>query len=314
MKYPRHTEEIELLLSQKDMLTVQDLSSVLKEMPMSSVYAYIRELTALGRLSCVGKGKYLPVRKPVYRPVVSPWMREVSGVLKDACEGVNYCIAQKGKNLEVQVYKGDIPCVLRAFEAAGKQVALKKEAQKMAGVLEGFIFVAPLVSDAPVIKTEGIGVSSLEKSLIDQICSGAERKEIIQSFQSKLEVFPVNYDRLRRYASRRGVQEELKAVLAARDTQRIQMISNIQQYLDRTRITRAWLFGSFARGEENENSDVDLLVDYDKSGGLSLLTIVRYKLDMERLIGREVDLVENGCLKPFAAASAEKDKYLIYER
>lgn len=69
-----------------------------------------------------------------------------------------------------------------------------------------------------------------------------------------------------------------------------------------------------ARGEENDTSDVDLLVDYDKSGGLSLLTIVRYKLDMEQLIGREVDLVENGYLKPFAVESAEKDKYLIYER
>jgi hypothetical protein len=35
---------------------------------------------------------------------------------------------------------------------------------------------------------------------------------------------------------------------------------------------------------------------------------------LESLIGREVDLVQNGFLKPFAVPSAERDKYLIYER
>ena len=74
------------------------------------------------------------------------------------------------------------------------------------------------------------------------------------------------------------------------------------------------MFGSFARREENDSSDLDLLVDYDSTEGLSLLDIVKYKLDLEKLIGREVDLVENGYLKPFALPSAERDKYLIYER
>ena len=191
---------------------------------------------------------------------------------------------------------------------------LNKDVQKIADTLDGFIFVAPMVSEAPLQVLDGISVSSLEKELVDKICSGAEQSKLIRTFQSKVEVFSVNYNRLRRYASRRGVQKELEVILAALDTQRIHLISDIQRYLESTRVTRAWLFGSFARGEENETSDIDLLVDYDKSGGLSLLTIVRYKLDMEQLIGREVDLVENGYLKPFAVASAEQDKYLIYER
>ena len=76
----------------------------------------------------------------------------------------------------------------------------------------------------------------------------------------------------------------------------------------------AWVFGSFARGEETPESDLDLLVDYDHEVKISLLDIVRFKLDIEKKIQREVDLVENGYLKPFAVASAERDKYLIYER
>ena len=302
------------MLSQKSSLTVQDFSRILAEMPIGSVYAYIRELLQQGRLSRIGKGKYQSVRKPKYQPTTSPWMQKVAEVLIESCEGVNHCIVQKGENLEVQVYKGDIPRVLEALKNSYSKVVLKKDIQKIANTLEGFIFVAPMVSEAPCQELDGISVSSLEKELIDEICSGTEQSKLIHAFQSKVEVFPVNHDRLRRYATRRGVLKELEIILASLDSRRIQMISDIQRYLESTRITRAWLFGSFARGEETESSDVDLLVDYDTSSELSLLTIIRYKIDMEHLIGREVDLIENGYLKPFAVASAEKDKYLIYER
>ena len=79
-------------------------------------------------------------------------------------------------------------------------------------------------------------------------------------------------------------------------------------------VTRAWVFGSFARMEETKDSDLDLLVDYDPEQKISLLDVVRQKLDLEKIVGREVDLVENGSLKAFAVPSAERDKYLIYER
>ena len=74
------------------------------------------------------------------------------------------------------------------------------------------------------------------------------------------------------------------------------------------------IFGSYAEGRATPQSDLDLLVDYDKTAKLSLLDAVRFKLDLERIIGREVDMIENGSLKPFAVPSAEHDKYLIYER
>ena len=59
---------------------------------------------------------------------------------------------------------------------------------------------------------------------------------------------------------------------------------------------------------------MDLLVDYDSDIKVSMLDIIRQKLDLEKILGREVDLVENGFLKDFALQSAERDKYLIYER
>ena len=49
------------------------------------------------------------------------------------------------------------------------------------------------------------------------------------------------------------------------------------------------LFGSFARGEDSPESDVDLLVDMEP--GRSLLDLVALKLDLEELLGRGVDVI-----------------------
>ncbi len=88
----------------------------------------------------------------------------------------------------------------------------------------------------------------------------------------------------------------------------------IAEYFKTQPVVKAWLFGSFARGEETPESDVDILVEYDDKARISLLTISHMMGELERSIGRRVDLIEDGCLLPFAVESANKDKQLIYER
>ena len=95
----------------------------------------------------------------------------------------------------------------------------------------------------------------------------------------------------------------------------IQLIPTIQQFMAGQPILRAWLFGSCSRGEETEESDIDILVDYDNSQGIvSLLRMGGILMDLSDLLGRRVDLVENKGLMNFARASIERDKILIYER
>ena len=78
-------------------------------------------------------------------------------------------------------------------------------------------------------------------------------------------------------------------------------------------VLKAWLFGSFARGEETPLSDVDILVVLDRSKPVGLKFFGMWN-DLEKLLGRDVDLVEEGTLFPFAVESANRDKILIYER
>ena len=92
------------------------------------------------------------------------------------------------------------------------------------------------------------------------------------------------------------------------------MIPMLQHYFAGQPVNRAYLFGSFSRGEETPESDVDILVDLDKSIPIGLLQYVSMKLDLQDLLHREVDLVEREELLPFAQESANRDKLLIYER
>jgi hypothetical protein len=92
------------------------------------------------------------------------------------------------------------------------------------------------------------------------------------------------------------------------------MTQLIAEYFKTQPVLKAWLFGSFARGEEREDSDVDILVEYDKDARISLLTISHMMGELEKSTGRHIDLIEDGCLLPFAAESANRDKLLIYER
>ena len=87
----------------------------------------------------------------------------------------------------------------------------------------------------------------------------------------------------------------------------------VSEYFKSQPVERAWLFGSFARGEETPWSDVDILVQY-ADDGISLLKHAAMICELEKILKRQVDIVEDGMLLPFARESANRDKRLIYER
>ena len=94
------------------------------------------------------------------------------------------------------------------------------------------------------------------------------------------------------------------------------MLDTIREYFKTQPVLKAWLFGSFARGEETEDSDVDILVVFDQrdGDGVSLLRHIAIALGLEDLLGKKVDLITDGTLLPFAQTTADNDKILIYER
>ncbi len=89
----------------------------------------------------------------------------------------------------------------------------------------------------------------------------------------------------------------------------------IADYFKSQPVLKAWVFGSFARGEDTPQSDIDILFVPDRLGKpFTLFTIGNMYVELKELLGREVDLIEEGSLRPYAQVSADNDKKLIYER
>ena len=93
------------------------------------------------------------------------------------------------------------------------------------------------------------------------------------------------------------------------------MTQIIAEYFKTQPVLKAWLFGSFARGEEKPWSDVDILFVPDRSGKpFTLLTMGGMIVDLKELLGRDVHLIEYESFNPDAIKRVEHDKQLIYER
>jgi predicted nucleotidyltransferase len=75
-----------------------------------------------------------------------------------------------------------------------------------------------------------------------------------------------------------------------------QLKSIIHDTLGKYGVKKAALFGSIVRDDAREDSDIDLLVEFEP--GKSLLDLVRLKLELENLLGRKVDIVTYRSLHP----------------
>lgn len=91
------------------------------------------------------------------------------------------------------------------------------------------------------------------------------------------------------------------------------MTKAIAEYFKTQPVLKAWLFGSYSRGEERPDSDVDIIVllDYNQPIGLKFFGMYE---DLKELLGKNVDLVSDRTLASFARESVDNDKILIYER
>jgi predicted nucleotidyltransferase len=75
----------------------------------------------------------------------------------------------------------------------------------------------------------------------------------------------------------------------------------------------AWvgLFGSLARGDCRDDSDIDLLVEFSRPQ--SLLEVVALERQLSEALERKVDLVTRKALSPYLAKRIEKELQTIYE-
>jgi len=74
-------------------------------------------------------------------------------------------------------------------------------------------------------------------------------------------------------------------------------------------VTKAGIFGSYARGEQKKRSDVDILVEIDN--GIDLIEFIRLRTKLQKAIKRKVDLVEYTCIRKELKNSILNDEIQI---
>lgn len=74
-------------------------------------------------------------------------------------------------------------------------------------------------------------------------------------------------------------------------------------------VIRSSIFGSYARGEENEESDVDVLVELPK--GKSLLDLVRLQRKLGEVLVKKVDLLTYNSISPLIKNYIQRDQVQI---
>jgi predicted nucleotidyltransferase len=90
-------------------------------------------------------------------------------------------------------------------------------------------------------------------------------------------------------------------------------IEKIKDYFKTRPVLTAYLFGSYARGEADYRSDIDILVDLDYSQKIGL-EFVQMQIDLEKILKTKVDLVSSGGLSKYVRPLIEREKQLIYAR
>ncbi|MBT8366389.1 MAG: nucleotidyltransferase family protein [Deltaproteobacteria bacterium] len=85
------------------------------------------------------------------------------------------------------------------------------------------------------------------------------------------------------------------------------LVQNKSELENKFKVRRMALFGSYARGDQKPDSDVDILVDIDPSVGLEFVKLAD---QIEQLLGLPVELVSKRAIKPDKLKYIEQD--LIY--
>ena len=91
------------------------------------------------------------------------------------------------------------------------------------------------------------------------------------------------------------------------------IFQKIRSFFKDKPVKKVYVFGSFARGEANANSDLDLYLelDYQQNTGLAFYG---WFDQLKELLNLDVDLVTTNSASPYIKPFIEKDKRLVYER
>ncbi len=84
----------------------------------------------------------------------------------------------------------------------------------------------------------------------------------------------------------------------------------ITPILKRNKVSRAGIFGSYARGEQKINSDIDILIEV-KDKKFSLMDLIGIEIELKEILGKKIDLITYNGINPLLKKSILEDEVRI---
>jgi len=82
------------------------------------------------------------------------------------------------------------------------------------------------------------------------------------------------------------------------------LLNEQNEILRKFSVKKIGLFGSFARGDQTVDSDIDFLVEFEKPTFDNFMDLL---FSLEKLFNRKVELITNGNLSPYIQADVNKE-------
>jgi predicted nucleotidyltransferase len=97
-------------------------------------------------------------------------------------------------------------------------------------------------------------------------------------------------------------------------TERLRINTQIQRYFQsQNKISKAWLFGSYARGEDDYKSDIDIVIDVPTESTFTLFDMAEVKEQLQKALNKEVDVVMLNGLRSGVKERIKNEIKVIYE-
>ena len=87
----------------------------------------------------------------------------------------------------------------------------------------------------------------------------------------------------------------------------------VEYFKNKPVVIKAYLFGSYARNQADEKSDMDILVDLEYKTGIAQ-EYVRMVKELKVKLNKDIHLITTNSISPFIEENINKDKILLYER
>lgn len=141
---------------------------------------------------------------------------------------------------------------------------------------------------------------------------GADKKEMLVAWLSDRILYEVKDEEWGEDALKAA--EEKMAYEKFIKTDRKAVLLKIKQFLKKDqRIKRAWIFGSFLRGDDHPDSDIDLMIEENQSIKFNYFDLADIQHQLEGILNRKIDIGFASSLRKDVADRIKHEVKLIYE-